>query len=135
MRHRKEDIIPLSLSFLEKTATKYQRPVAKLSEDAKQALLDYEWPGNIRELSHVLERANILANGDCINVAELGLVNPQQIPTTTDDSINDFRTLDAIESDIIKARLASFEGNAVEAAKSLGLSRSAFYRRLEKISP
>jgi DNA-binding NtrC family response regulator len=137
LRDRKEDIIFLAASFLAKNAAKRQK-VLSLSEQAKGALTSYDWPGNIRELSHVMERAQILCQSDIISVDDLGLPNQQEkntalTTTTTEVDTAVLATLEDIEMDIIDKRLTHFDGNALKAAKSLGLSRSAFYRRLEKI--
>ena len=80
----------------------------------------------------MLERASILSSGDTIDEQALGLnvTTKAELPELKADALE---TLETLESKIIQARLAHFEGNAVKAAKSLGLSRSAFYRRLEKI--
>ncbi|TQV72310.1 sigma-54-dependent Fis family transcriptional regulator [Aliikangiella marina] len=132
LRERKADILPLAQRFLAQVAAKYGQSPATIDEAATQALLDYNWPGNVRELSHVLERAHILSIDDLIGVKALGLVELPAGSSEPDDEEVDLRPLEMLESEIIRTRLEYFEGNAVEAAKSLGLSRSAFYRRLEK---
>ena len=133
LRERHDDILPLSQTFLEKLADKYSQPVAQLSSEAQELLLRYDWPGNIRELSHVLERAQVLSTDGSIGVKELGLINLRELENSRVASASDLRSLELIEADVISARLEHFDGNAIEAAQSLGLSRSAFYRRLEKL--
>ena len=133
LRQRIEDILPLANAFLEKVATKYSQPAVEISDQAAKVLTAYDWPGNIRELGHVMERAQILSQGNCIDEQALGIsVNPTDV---SQDALEeqDLRTLDEIDSQVIQKRLAHFDGNALQTAKSLGLSRSAFYRRLEKI--
>lgn len=134
LRERLEDIPLLAQRFVDKFSEKYQKPPARLSQSAIDTLQSYQWPGNIRELSHVLERVVLLCQEDEIQAQQLMLPNaPAQQQTQTDtSSFADDATLDDIEQQVIKARLNQFKGNAVECAKSLGLSRSAFYRRLEK---
>lgn len=136
LRKRVEDIIPLAESFLKRVAAKYSQPILSIDRKAKSVLSDYSWPGNVRELSHVMERAQILCKGNCIQVADLGInndvVSPHLGAANSDDVTNDLRPIDEIETDIINKRLDYFKGNAVKTARSLGLSRSAFYRRLEK---
>lgn len=135
LRHRKEDIV------LTQWANKYGRNKLVLDEQAKNALVSYDWPGNIRELNHVLERAQILCQGVFINVNDLGLsVNTTQTDTAKVDvkqgEFTEKQTLDSLadlELTIIDQRLKHFDGNVLKAAKSLGLSRSALYRRLDKI--
>ena len=73
LRERKEDIIPLAESFLRKNATKHEQDTLTISADARKALTTYDWPGNIRELNHVMERAQILCQNNTIDVDDLGL--------------------------------------------------------------
>jgi DNA-binding NtrC family response regulator len=137
LRQRLEDIIPLANAFLAKAAKKYTRPPLAIAPDAETALKAYSWPGNVRELGHVMERAQILGKGERIHSHDLGLTGADQAPLITQQqslaAAQDLRAMDAIELDIIAQRLAYFNGDAVKAADSLGFSRSAFYRRLEKI--
>jgi DNA-binding NtrC family response regulator len=139
LRSRIEDIIPLAESFL----MNHGLNSITLSQDAKNALTAYSWPGNIRELSHVIERALILCQHAMIEVSDLGLpiefrkseqFKTEQKQNDTASTANvPLASLEEIELDIIDKRLTHFNGNALKAAKSLGLSRSAFYRRLDKI--
>ena len=136
LRQRQQDIVPLAESFLKKIASQYAKPVKTLSGAAKQALLEYNWPGNVRELAHVIERAQILAQAEHIEVQDLGLTLTADTSQASQSSVNnpiELRSLEEIESQIILQRLEHFDGNALQTAKSLGLSRSAFYRRLEKL--
>ena len=139
LRARKEDITLLADAFIAKSAAKNGQQKL-LSNTAKKALEAYSWPGNIRELNHVMERAQILCHGDVICVADLGLpldVNQDGFSKGGDMQINandpeSLLSLADLEISIIDKRLAHFDGNVLKAAKSLGLSRSALYRRLEK---
>jgi DNA-binding NtrC family response regulator len=141
LRHRKEDIVLLADDFLTQWANKHGRNKLMLDEQAKNALVKYDWPGNIRELNHVLERALILCQGVFITINDLGLsVNTPQYDTLEKGSneavLAGMHTLDSLadlELSIIDQRLKHFDGNVLKAAKSLGLSRSALYRRLDKI--
>jgi len=135
LRTRQEDIIPLAQSFL---AKKSQGKATKaISSEAKKALQLYEWPGNIRELAHVIERAQILSKNQEILVADLALPQLTENKMIDGELLNKeseiLATLADIELTAIDQRLAHFDGNALKAAKSLGLSRSAFYRRLDKV--
>lgn len=131
LRERSEDILPLAEHFLQQGARKYGRPPLALSLPARRALQAYGWPGNVRELSHVVERAVILSTGTEVDVRDLGL--DARTEQQTEAAIDAFGgTLDELEQRVIRARLALYDGNVAATAKSLGLSRSAFYRRLEK---
>lgn len=142
LRERLEDIPLLAQQFMQHFATKYHKPCPTLSHQANTALCQYRWPGNIRELSHVLERVILLCTTSDITAEQLMLPTlPLSVATTTpqnqglglsDELSLDELSLDEIDKQVIIARLNKHSGNAVEAAKSLGLSRSAFYRRLEK---
>lgn len=128
LRERTADILPLAQYFLAHFSEKYRIPLPEISNDAKQAMLSYHWPGNIRELGHMIERAIFLSQDNMINTQDLGL----NITNASDSFDINKASLDVIEKHIINQRLARFEHNAHDTAESLGLSRSSYYRRLEK---
>ena len=134
LQERTEDILPLANSFLLKVAEKYSKPLVEISKEAEQALKSYSWPGNVRELSHMMERAQILCKNGSISEGDLGLSShlDKKVSQDKDEEQIDSRTLQKIESQAIEQRLEQFKGNATKAYESLGLSKSAFYRRLEK---
>ena len=135
LRERLADIIPLAEHFLAQHAEKYHLPRGEIAQHAIEALQAYTWPGNIRELNHMLERAIFLRQGTIITAADLGLKNLQQdyLPNQKPNNIDiNNAPLDVIEKTIIEQRLEQFNYNGQETASSLGLSRSAYYRRLEK---
>lgn len=132
LRHRMEDIIPLAKSFLMQAAKKYAQPALIISAASEQALRTYTWPGNVRELGHVMERAQVLCQTSCIQPNDLGLgVGAEKSGVMNIES--DLRPISEIEADVINKRLTHFDGDAVKTAESLGLSRSAFYRKLGKL--
>lgn len=141
LRERKEDIVLLANAFLQATTGKQSQPSLSLSQQAQSALEAYDWPGNIRELSHVIERAKILCNNNEVSADDLGLPVGQLINEKEDTSHHDHQlpqqnelaSMEELELAIIEQRLSHFNGNVLKAAKSLGMSRSAFYRRLDKI--
>ena len=141
LKERLDDIPLLAAQLIEKFSLKYQKPLAQLSPNALSALTSYSWPGNLRELSHVLERAMLFNQSGVIAADDLMLMDlPQsssidlneQTKESQVSTSDDLATMESIESEIISQRLRHFSGNANQAAKSLGLSRSAFYRRLDK---
>ena len=91
------------------------------------ALHAHEWPGNVRELSHAIGRGVLLADGPIVRAADLGLTPGRESAPRLEDM-----SLDDVERFLIRQTLARSGGNAMKAAEQLGLSRSAFYRRLEK---
>ena len=127
LRERREDIPLLGAHFLREHARHYRKALPTFDPAAMQALCDHPWPGNIREFDHVVERAMLMAQGTVVRVADLGLrVGSESAPRLEDMS------LEEVEAHLIRKTLARCGGNAQKAAEALGLSRSAFYRRLEK---
>ncbi|HMI87430.1 MAG TPA: sigma-54 dependent transcriptional regulator [Polyangiaceae bacterium] len=129
LRARPEDIPALADHFLAKWSKRMERTLA-FSEDANARLLEYAWPGNVRELEHVVERAAVLAPSDIIDASLLGL-DGNATPTPLPDAI----TLEQAERYLIDRALERASGNVNEAARELGLSRSALYRRLQRFAP
>jgi DNA-binding NtrC family response regulator len=126
LRERREDIDLLAHHFLKQHVTRYRKAITGFDEQALQALRDYSWPGNVRELDHSVERGALMAAGKVIRAPDLGLNATSAAPRLEEMSIEE------VEAFLIKKTLARCDGNARKAAEELGLSRSAFYRRLEK---
>lgn len=127
LKQRPLDITDIAQQKLQALTEKYQKPTLQFSSNAVQSMLDYDWPGNIRQLNHAIERAVVLCDTATIEAQHLGITSTQYKPTDQASL-----TMAQIEQQVIKKRLEQFEGNAIAAAKSLGISRSAFYRRLDK---
>lgn len=126
LRDRPEDIPVLAAHFLGRSAQKYRKQIVGFGEDAMRALQRHSWPGNVRELRHVVERAVLLCTGSEIRAAELGLAAPAGAVQFEQLS------LEEMERILIEKALDRYSGNVSEAARMLGLSRSALYRRLQK---
>lgn len=129
LRERLEDIEPLALSSLSKYTKKYRKPALLFADSALDAMRAYEWPGNIRELDHALERAVLTCRSERITEAELGLRRSAASPASA--NIDDM-SLEEVEAYLIRRALARCDGRANDAAQALGLSRSAFYRRMQR---
>ncbi|HTO90823.1 MAG TPA: sigma-54 dependent transcriptional regulator [Candidatus Sulfotelmatobacter sp.] len=127
LRERREDIPGLARQFLERHARRYRKPLEGFDEEALQNLLAHPWPGNVRELDHVIERSVLLARERLVRAADLGL-RPASEGAPPLESL----TLDEVERLLIQRALQRHQGNVSDAAKTLGLSRSALYRRLER---
>jgi DNA-binding NtrC family response regulator len=127
LRERLDDIPVLAEQFLEEFSKRYRKQIQGLHQDAVAALKAYPWPGNVRELRHVMERAVLLARLNAIHASDLGI---QGTPSKAPQLEN--MDLDSAEVFLINRALTRHHGNALLAAKDLGLSRSAFYRRLQK---
>jgi DNA-binding NtrC family response regulator len=129
LRERREDILPLAQYFLQRHASRYGKDRSGFSEEALQGLRAYDWPGNVRELDHAVERAVLLARLPTLQPEDLALSAPVGRPAVSAASDTSLETL---ERDAIRQALAKHDGNVSLAAKALGLSRSALYRRLQR---
>lgn len=127
LRDRVEDIEPLANFFLRLHQQKHRRSPGGFHPDAIELMKRHSWPGNVRELSHSVERALLMSSAELIQPADLGLQATRESSASLDDM-----SLEEVERYLIKRTLARCDGSALETAKALGLSRSAFYRRLEK---
>ena len=127
LRDRREDIMPLANSFLRQHAQRYRKQISGFDEAVRERLLQHRFPGNVRELDHIVERAVLMAQDRQIRAADLGLT-----PAATASRSLEEMSLEEVEAFLIKKALARNDGNARRAAEALGLSRSAFYRRLQQ---
>jgi DNA-binding NtrC family response regulator len=127
LRDRREDIMPLAKKFLQEHAQRYRKQLAGFDQMARDRLMQHSYPGNVRELDHVIERAVLMARGPQIKANDLGLTTAGGESKSLEEM-----SLEEVEAFLIKKALARNNGNARKAAESLGLSRSAFYRRLQQ---
>lgn len=127
LRERREDIPLLAAHFLRVHAQRYRKPLNGFEPSAMQALLSHSWQGNVRELNHVIERAVLMAGDSVIRAGDLALRAASEGSTRIEDM-----SLEEVESFLIRKALARYSGNVSHAARALGLSRSALYRRLQR---
>ncbi|MBA3961856.1 MAG: sigma-54-dependent Fis family transcriptional regulator [Chthoniobacterales bacterium] len=127
LRERRDDIAPLAAHFLRQHAERYRKKLTGFEPAAHEALVRHEFPGNVRELDHVIERAVLMARGNQLKANDLGLTSAGDTSPRLEEM-----SLEDVEAFLIKKALARNDGNARKAAESLGLSRSAFYRRLQQ---
>lgn len=135
LRERQQDIIPLAEHFLALFGQKYRRDPLSLAPDAKQQLLQYHWPGNVREFSHVMERAALMSPSDEIPAAQLNLaLNPELSANPTSPQVSQFKvvTLEEGEKQLINEAMNQTDCNIQDAAALLGITPSALYRRINK---
>lgn len=129
LRERLEDIPGLANCFITKFSEKYRKQALNISPCALSKLKQHNWPGNIREFSHVIERAVLLTSG--------GEITAQQLLLENADSTNDtvlLQPLEQAEKQLIEKAMTVTGGQVIEAAKLLDISRNALYRRLEKFA-
>jgi transcriptional regulator with GAF, ATPase, and Fis domain len=137
LRRRKKDLPVLTEYFIARAAQEYDRPVRRASKEVLGLFAGFSWPGNIRQLQHVVERAVILAAGDTLQVADLPLeLRPRRpVPTSTAAALTrpeQRRAADENERATLLNALGQTKGNVSEAAKLSGYSRAQFYRLLRK---
>lgn len=156
LRERLEDLLELSMRFLQRAAARSGKPVIGLDDEALDALMQYAWPGNIRELENVIERAIVLADGPTVTVADLPAdlqmaapVAGQAVSTRTSLLVRKdvlrkpaaehdafaWRKLDENEErNLLISALEQCRGNKARAARLLGLPRSTFFSKLKKFA-
>jgi DNA-binding NtrC family response regulator len=125
LRDRREDIPLLAQHFLSRLRTRYRKQVNGFSAPAMQQMMQYPWPGNVRELEHSVERALLLCSGEEIEPANLSISGARALSLEN-------MSIDEMEAMLIRKVLRRCDGNISQAAESLGLSRAALYRRMEK---
>jgi DNA-binding NtrC family response regulator len=128
LRERREDILLLAHHFLRGYAQRYRKTISGFDAAATQLLREHPWPGNVRELDHAVERGVLLSTGPLLHAADLGLRAPAPAGSPRLEEMS----LDEVERHLIQRTLARHDSNVSQAAKALGLSRSALYRRLQK---
>lgn len=135
LRERQADIIPLASYLLTKHATRYGMVTKPMGEKVAHALQTYPWPGNIRELSHVMERALLMSEGSQIELQDCQLrlarssISDEAIPQALPAAAG---TLAEMEKRLIMDVMAQEGGVISQAAQKLGLTKSSLYRRLDK---
>lgn len=129
LRERREDIPLLAEHFLRRYGKKYQKPRLRLSPAARQRLQNHHWPGNVRELQHAIERAVIMGESDTLQPGDFFFA-PQDLPQP-EISLDNYQ-LEEVEKLVIRKTIEKHGGNVSRAAKELGLTRPALYRRMAK---
>jgi DNA-binding NtrC family response regulator len=134
LRERTEDIPLLVNHFIEKFAQHAKHRVESIQADALAALKSHDWPGNIRELEHTIERAVILGKEPTIGVGDLppGLIARGESEFVLGQALAKQLTLHELERQYIARVLESTHGNKTEAARLLGVDRTTLYRKLEE---
>jgi DNA-binding NtrC family response regulator len=130
LRQRKEDVLLLAKHFAKQYAAKYRKSVIELDKSALDKLMKYPFPGNVRELQYTMERAIIMSDDEVLGEKDL-LFSPIENAITLPAEEDDMK-LSTIEKNTILRVIEKHNGNITKAAKELGLTRTALYRRLSK---
>ena len=128
LREREEDIPLLAAHFLRVHARRYGKRFHGFDDAAVTTMAAYPWPGNIRELNHVVERAVLMGGEGLIRNVDLNIAPSQTLPAASIDTMD----LDQVERVLIRKALERCDGNVARASELLGISRSALYRRLQR---
>lgn len=131
LRMRGNDVVLLAEYFMKNYAEKYHKNLVEIDEKAKVKLRQYTFPGNIRELQHSIERAVIMADNQAITARDLDLNSSIETPVMMSQESSVLR-IDEIEKSTILKAIERYDGNITKAARELGLTRTALYRRLGK---
>lgn len=138
LRSRGDDVLLLAEHFIEQFSRKFHKPAVSLSTEARRAIQSYHWPGNVREMANVLQRAVLLSDEPVLEPRSLALNHSPEadVPAggaglTFDFSREDL-TLATVEKKLLQAALDHARGNISEAARLLGVSRGSLRNRLEK---
>ena len=129
LRERREDIAPLAAYFLGVHARRYRKAITGFDRNALQAMQENSWQGNVRELNHVVERGVLMASSSHVRASDLVLRSPGSSGASRLEDMS----LEEVEEFLIKKALARFNGNVSQTSDALGLSRSALYRRLQRL--
>lgn len=127
LRQRREDILPLARTFLERYAAKYQKPIEGFDAAAARELTEHAWAGNIRELQHTIEKAVILCDGGRITPSTL-LLRPAQAASPAPE----FTTLEEMERTMIAQAMTRHGGNLSAVAQQLGITRQTLYNKIKR---
>ncbi|MGI8951772.1 MAG: sigma-54-dependent transcriptional regulator [Chitinophagaceae bacterium] len=130
LRKRKEDIILLAKHFAKMYSDKYLKTGVEFDESAIEKLKQYSYPGNVRELQYTIERAIIMSDAEILQAKDL-IFSPIESSVIHTDEINETK-LTTVEKNTILKVIEKHKGNITKAAKELGLTRTALYRRLSK---
>jgi DNA-binding NtrC family response regulator len=132
LRERRDDIPVLIKHFLEICLQETGKKIKDIDYEATQALLAYDWPGNIRELRNTIERAVVLADGEMITMHDL----PDKFRTLDLEGVSTTplrQALDTFEREYVRRSLAEHKGNKEAAADTLGIDLATLYRKLKKL--
>jgi len=145
LRERPEDIVPLATHFIQRFSSTERRPVIGLSDEAEAQLTHYDWPGNVRELENTVQRAVVMSDAPMLEAQDFAFVRMSSFEETDkgghaamgahirlQDEDGQWKTMDTIEQEAMEQTLKRHRGNVTQAAKSLGMAKSTFYRKLNQ---
>lgn len=134
LRERGSDVILLARHFMRIYSDKYNKTIETIEDRALDKIQSYHYPGNVRELQYSIERAVIMSEGSVLNSSDIlfSPIEQQQDQWNQDASVKESQNLEELERKAIQTAISRYEGNISKAAKELGITRAALYRRMAK---
>lgn len=132
LRERREDIMPLASSFLQRFAAQANSPLRGFSPAAQELIKESRWPGNVRQLQNAIQRAVLMCDGDVIDVKDLEIAPPVVGPDLEAGEADDLSLVQAMERRMITQVIKDTRGNKAETAKRLGWGRQTLYNKMQK---
>jgi DNA-binding NtrC family response regulator len=129
LRERREDIMPLAISFLKRFAAQANHVINGFTPGAVERLTGFDWPGNVRQLQNEVQRAVLLNEGTEVDVAVLSVTNVKS--GTSEGTDTSFTLLEGVERNAIIQTLKETGGNKLETAKRLGIGRQTLYNKIK----
>lgn len=126
LRERKEDIVPLAETFIERFCRQYDKSGISLTSEARDRLVKHPWYGNIRELEHAIEKAIIISDNGKVSAELFPLPQKAEMPEQVAS------TLEEMELKMIQKTIETCEGNLSAVAIQLGISRQTLYNKMKK---
>ncbi|MFC2096903.1 sigma-54-dependent transcriptional regulator [Bacteroidota bacterium] len=128
LRNRSDDILPLTEHFLNIHSRKYKKPFLRINSKAIEKLKNYHWPGNIRELKHMMEKAVILSESDILTGSDFVFENQNNKELNFDANLS----INEMEKILINSAIEKHKGNISRIAKELGVTRTTLYSKIKK---
>lgn len=134
LQERGSDVILLARHFMRIYSDKYNKSIETIEDRALDKIQSYHYPGNVRELQYSIERAVIMSEGSVLSSSDIlfSPIEQQQDQWNQDASVNESQNLEELERKAIQTAISRYEGNISKAAKELGITRAALYRRMAK---
>jgi len=131
LRERRDDILPLAQSFLKKFSAQANRDLRGFKPDAIERLINFDWPGNIRQLQNEVQRSVLLSEGDEVSLSDLSVSATRSATGAVEESDSGFTLLESVEKNTIIQTLKEANGNKLETAKRLGIGRQTLYNKIK----
>jgi two-component system response regulator HydG len=129
LRERREDVLPLANAFLKRFAAQANRVIKGFTSAADDRLVNFDWPGNVRQLQNEVQRAVLLSEGEIVDASDLSISETRASGEGSGDT--NFTLLEGVERNAIIQMLKETGGNKLETAKRLGIGRQTLYNKIK----